>query len=111
MPNTYKVLGQSLPATANATDVYTVPASTSTVVSTITIANVTATAYTYRIAIRPAGAALAAFHYIAYDVTVSANDSVTLTLGITLATTDVITVRTSNASSIAFSIFGCEITP
>lgn len=110
MPNTYKVLGQSVPANTNATDVYTVPSATSTVVSTIVVANITATNYMYRIAVRPAGATLANQHYIAYDVTCAANDSVTLTLGITLAATDVITIRSSNATSLVFNVFGCEIT-
>jgi hypothetical protein len=106
----YKVLGQSCPANTNATDLYTVPSSTETVVSCITIANITSTAYTYRVAVRPAGASIANQHYIAYDVTVNANDSTTLVLGITLAATDVITVRSSNATSISFSAFGCELT-
>ena len=110
MAQTYKVLGQSVPANTNATDVYTVPSATSTVVSTIVVANITATNYTYRIAVRPAGATLANQHYLAYDVTCAANDSVTLTLGITLAATDVITIRSSNATSLVFNVFGCEIT-
>ena len=110
MPQTYKVLGQSCPGDTNAATLYTVPSATSTVVSCITIANITSTAYTYRVAIRPAGATLANQHYIAYDVTVAANDTTTLVLGITLATTDVITVRSSNATSLSFSAFGCEIT-
>lgn len=110
MGNTYKVLGQSVPANTNATDVYTVPSATSTVVSTIVVSNITATNYTYRIAVRPAGASIANQHYLAYDVTCAANDSVTLTLGITLAATDVITIRSSNATSLVFNVFGCEIT-
>lgn len=110
MPTTYKVLGQSVPANTNATDVYTVPSATSAVISTIVVSNITTTNYTYRIAIRPAGATLANQHYIAYDVTCAANDSVTLTLGITLAATDVITVRSSNATSLVFNVFGCELT-
>jgi hypothetical protein len=63
---------------------------------------------TFRIAVRPAGATLANQHYIAYNVTVGASDSTTLTLGITLATTDVVTVYASTAT-IAFSLFGSEI--
>ena len=110
MPNTYKVLGQSCPSGTTDTTLYTVPSATSTVVSCISIANITATAYTYRIAVRPAGATIANQHYLAYDVTIAANDSTTLVLGITLAATDVITVRSSNANSVSFSAFGCEIT-
>jgi hypothetical protein len=107
MPTVYKVLGQSNPAAATDTNLYTVPASTSTVVSTITVANLGISG-TYRIAIRPAGATLANQHYIAYDGGLNANDSITWTLGITLATTDVITIRSSN-TSFAFTAFGGEI--
>jgi hypothetical protein len=46
--------------------------------------------------------------YIAYDVTLPANTSDTLTLGLTLATTDVVTVYAS-ATNVAFSAFGSEI--
>lgn len=103
-----KVLGQLNPSATTATTLYTVPASTSTVVSTITVANQAASAGSFRIAIRPAGAALAALHYIAYDVAIPANNSITLTLGITLATTDVVTVYASSAS-MSFNIFGSEL--
>jgi hypothetical protein len=78
-------------------------------VSTLAIANRSATAATYRIAIRPAGATIANEHYIAYNVTVGASDSTTLTLGITLAATDVITVYASTAD-LTFNAFGSEIT-
>ena len=108
MATTYKVLGQSAPSATTATTLYTVPSATQTVVSTIAVSNRAATAATYRIAIRPAGAALANQHYIAYDSTVAANDSTMLTIGITLATTDVITVYASTAN-LSFSAFGSEI--
>ena len=103
----YKVLGQSNPSATTATTLYTVPAATSTVVSTIAVANL-GTSGTYRIAVRPAGASLANQHYIAYDGTLNANDTVTYTIGMTLATTDVVTVYASTAS-FAFSAFGSEI--
>jgi hypothetical protein len=109
MPTTYKVLGQSAPSATTNTTLYTVPALTSAVISTIVVANRVGTSATYRIAIRPAGATLANEHYIAYDVPVGAADSTTLTLGITLAETDVITVYSSTANT-SFSAFGSEIT-
>ena len=108
MATAYKVLGQQIPAATTATTLYTVPASTSTVVSTITICNQASSAATYRIAVRPAGATLAAVHYIVYGATVAASDSTALTLGLTLATTDVITVYSSTAT-LSFSAFGSEI--
>jgi len=104
----YKVLGQSNPAATTATTLYTVPASTSTVVSTIAICNQSASSDTFRIAIRPAGASLQAKQYIAYDNAIAANDLVTLTIGITLATTDVVTVYAGTAN-LSFNLFGSEI--
>ena len=108
MPTTYKVLGQSNPAATTATSLYTVPASTSTVVSSISICNLASSSATYRIAVRPAGAALANQHYLAYDVTVGASDTTIITVGLTLATTDVITVYSSTAN-LSFAAFGSEI--
>lgn len=108
MANAYKVLGQEdLPATT-LTDVYTVPASTETVISTLIIANRTASAETYRVAIRPAGASVSDEHYIAYDVPLAANDSTALTLGITLEATDVLSVYAS-AVDLSVNVFGTEI--
>ena len=108
MANILKVLGQSNPPATTATTLYTVPSATSTVVSTITICNQSASSDTYRIAIRPAGATLDPKHYIAYNGVIPAYDSISLTLGITLATTDVITVYAGTAT-LSFSAFGSEI--
>jgi len=108
MPTTYKVLGQSNPSATTATTLYTVPASTSAVVSTITVANLAGSSGTFRIAVRPDGETLANKHYIVYDATVAALDTITLTLGLTLDAADVITIYASNAS-FAFNIYGSEI--
>lgn len=108
MPTIYKVLGQSAPSATTDTTLYTVPASTDAVVSSIVIANRDSSAATFRIAVRPGGATLANQHYIAYDVTVGASDSTVLTLGLTLDATDVITVRASTAN-LSFSAYGSEI--
>ena len=108
MATTYKVLGQSNPAATTLTTLYTVPASTSTVVSTITVANQAATAATYRIAVRVAAAGISAAQYLAYDVSLPANATDTLTLGVTVAATDVISVYASTAT-MSFNAFGSEI--
>ena len=108
MATTYKVLGQSAPSATTNTDVYTVGSGKSAVVSTITVCNRSAVAVTYRIAIRVAGAAIANEDYLAYDATVPANDAINLTLGITLAATDVVTVYASTANT-SFNLFGSEI--
>jgi glucose-6-phosphate dehydrogenase assembly protein OpcA len=102
-----KVLGQSNPAATTLTTLYTVPASKEAVVSSISVANLTSTAATFRLAVRPAGASIANQHYIGYDITVGASDSTIITVGLTLATTDVLSVYASTAN-VAFQAFGDE---
>lgn len=110
MSTNYKILGQVNPSATTNTTLYTVPADTQAVISTIVVANLANSSATYRIALRPAGETLANKHYIAYDISVSANDSTTLTLGLTVDATDVVTVRAST-TDLTFSAFGSEITP
>jgi len=107
MGMTYKVLGQSAPAATTAADIYTVPVATSAVCSTLAIANRGASTLV-RVAIRPAGAALSNQHYIVYDAVVSQYDSLFLTIGVTLAATDVVTVY-AGSEHVSFSLFGSEI--
>lgn len=108
MATTYKVLAQVNPSATTATTAYTVPSATETVVSTITVANLSTSAVSYRIAVRPDGATLANQHYIAYDVVLAANDTTALTLGITLNAADVITVYAST-TNVSFNVYGSEI--
>ncbi len=110
MPETYKILGQ-IAATANTThNVYTVPASTQAVISSIVIVNRNASANcTYRVAAQNAGTTLANSHYLTFDAPIAALDTVALSLGVTLGNTDIISVYSANAN-ISFSVFGAEIT-
>jgi hypothetical protein len=108
MPTVYKVLGQSNPAATTAANLYTVPSATEAIVSTISVCNQGSASATFRIAVRPAGATLANEHYIAYDVAITGNNSTFITVGITLAATDIITIY-SSTSTISFSAFGSEI--
>jgi len=109
MPTAYKVLAQAAPSATTEATLYTVPSSTSAVVSTISIANQAGTSGTYRIAVRPAAdATTTQKHYIVYGATVAASDSIMLTLGVTLAAGDKIMVFASSAS-MSFSAFGSEL--
>ena len=75
MPTTYKVLGQSNPSATTEATLYTAPALTQSVVSSIAICNQAGTSATFRIAVRPsADATTAAKHYLVYGTTVDAND-------------------------------------
>lgn len=108
MATTYKVLAQSNPSATTNTDIYTVPAATEAVVSTIVICNQDAAAATFDIAVRPDGETLAAKHYVAKLVTVGASDSTTMTLGITMDADDVLTVQASTGT-VSFNVFGTEL--
>lgn len=112
MPNAYKVLAQSNPSATTNTLVYTVPSSTSTVISTVTICNQASSAGSYRIIIQPSAdvsSTILTKQYIAYDVSVAANDTTALSLGVTLTAGDVIKLYASSAN-ISINVFGSEIT-
>jgi len=108
MANAYKVLGQSSPVAATLTSLYTVPAATSAVSSTLTVCNY-GVSTTFRVAVRPAGAGIANQHYILYEVAINSNDTLFFTLGLSLATTDVVSVYAGTAT-VSFNLYGTEIT-
>jgi hypothetical protein len=108
MATAYKVLGQVAPAATTATAVYTVPSATEAVVSSVTVCNRAASAGTFRLAVRPDGAALANQHYVVYDTSIAANDTVILTIGLTLDATDVLEAYASSAD-MSFNAYGSEI--
>jgi hypothetical protein len=109
MTDAFKVLGQSKPAATTLTDLYTVPAATSTTVSTLMVCNQASAATTFRVSVAIAGAADALQQYEVYDAPIQGNDSIPLTLGITLATTDKIRVY-SGSGNLSFNAHGVEIT-
>lgn len=110
MAQVYKVLGQVNGTNAVLTDAYTVPAATSAIVSSIVISNRSGVADTYSVSVAVAGAADAYKQYLCNGVTINANSTITLTLGITLAATDVVRVIGTALSACSFNIFGTEIT-
>jgi hypothetical protein len=110
MATSYKTLGQVDLTTTSLTDLVTVGAGKEVIISTIVIANRTASADSFRIAIRTDGDAVSNKHYVAYDVPVAANDSTTLTLGISMVATDVLSVKATTADRLSINVFGAEIT-
>ena len=109
MATAYKVLGQSAPAATTATTLYTCPASTQTVISTISVCNRGSSSGTFRISVRPNGATLANQHYIAFDAAIAAKDTLFITVGATIDAADVLEVYASSAD-FSFNAFGSEIT-
>lgn len=107
MAQTLKVLGQVNLAATTLTAVYTVPASTSTVISSIVVCNRNAAARTFRLSVAVAGAADDPKQYLVYDTSIAANTSLAFALGISLATTDVLKAYAS-AVDVTVQAFGVE---
>ena len=105
MAAAYKVLAQSAPSAATATTLLT--AGSATIVSTLNAANIGGTQDTIRIAVRPAGAALANQHYIAYGVPLAAGAVFSIQGGLTLANTDVVTVYSTTGNT-SFTATGSD---
>lgn len=108
MATTYRVLGQSNPIANTLTTVYTVPSGTQAVVSTVTICNQANIATTFKLAVQPANAAIAAKHYVNYDTPLPANDTIALTIGMTLGNTDVVSANCATGN-VSINVFGSEI--
>ena len=107
MAEAIKVLGQLSPAATTLSTLYTVPALTSTVISTITICNRAGAATTFRLSVAVAGAADAVQQYSFYDTPLDPNQTLAPTLGITLGAGDVVRCYSGNGS-VSFNAFGSE---
>ena|SRR5207237_1623398 len=107
MAEVLKVLAQSNPPALTLTDVYTVPAATSTVVSSLVLANRAAVDTTFRLSLAISGAADSLKQYLYYDVTLFARDTFIATIGVTLAAADVVRVYVNDAS-VSINVLGAE---
>lgn len=110
MAKVYKVLGQKDPVATTPTTLYTVPAATSAVCSSLVVCNRdAAAAHAYRVSVAVVGAVAANEQYLFYDQPINANDTHKHVLGITLAATDVVRVY-ADAQQLSFNLSGAEIT-
>ena len=78
MATAYKILGQTLPTANTLSNVYVVPTSTSTIVSTITVTNQDTANANVDIIVRPVNEALAAKHYLLKNVQIPRADTLIL---------------------------------
>ena len=100
MPNTSKPLFRGAASTNTGTVLYTVPASTTAVITSIVVSNTSASAGTFTLAMN--GVALAT------AIAVGGNDSTVIDIKQSLLTTQTITGGAS-ATTINFHISGVEI--
>jgi hypothetical protein len=99
------------PGAATLTALYTVPVSTTAMVSRIMVANRSATPTSFRIALLPNGVAVGGVlseHYIAFDVPIGGNDTAEVPVGGGLEAGVTVAVLATLAT-LTFNIFGIEV--
>ena len=107
MATVRKVLGQVAASATTETDLYTVPAATSTVISSIVACNRGSSSAALRVSIAVGGGATATKDYLYYDLIIPPNETFIATVGITLSTTDKVKVYASTGN-LSFNLFGEE---
>jgi hypothetical protein len=116
MTTSYKILGQILPTANTLSNVYVVPAATSTIVSTITICNQSSANANVSIAVVPATDTLGNKNYIIKNVLLPAADTLILSPGLTLNAASYITANNGyfsgepSTANVSFCAFGVELT-
>jgi hypothetical protein len=107
MTVTYRVLGQANPTANTPAALYTNGTAYGAVGSTLNVCNLGSTATLFSAWVRVGGASTSTSQYIAYNTPLVANDAISLTIGITMANSDILMVS-STSSYVAFTLFGSE---
>lgn len=100
---------QGTAGTGTYATLYTTPAATEAVISTIVICNTAAASAQYRIGLDATEGTPGASEWLVYDAVIAANDTVALTLGVTMDASKYLRVS-SSADTVTFSAFLSEIT-
>jgi len=100
---------QGTSSTGTYTTVYTTPASTEAVVSSLVICNASSSDVTIRVALDDVEGTPASNEFLVYDATIAGNDTISLTLGICMDAEKYIRAS-SSSSACVFSAFVSEIT-
>lgn len=110
MPTAYKLSQvQGTASVGTYSTLYNTPASTQAVVSSLVITNQASSDVTVRVGMAGSASTPGASEWLVYDAVVAGNDTVALTLGITMPANEFIRVS-SSASTCNFSAFYSEIT-
>ena len=100
---------QGTASTGTYVTLYTTPTSTSAVISSIVICNQTASELTVRIGLTTTAGTPTSAQFLVFDAVVAGNDTVSLTLGVTMDASKFLRVS-SSANTCSFSAFVSEIT-
>jgi hypothetical protein len=99
---------QGTAGTSTYATLYTTPSSTVANISTIAICNTAASSATYRIAIMGTEGTPAAANWLVYDGTVPGNDTIFLTIGISMSAQKYLRIS-SSANTVSFTAFVSEV--
>jgi hypothetical protein len=106
----YTILGQSAPTSTTEAILYTVPGGREAIVSTVTTTCLaTSGSVKVRLNVCKTAASSSNANALWYDLTLYPGQAETLTLGIGLAATDTLRVKTDTANGASFQAFGTEI--
>jgi hypothetical protein len=108
MPQSYEILGQVSPSANTLNNVYVTGASSSAIVSTITIHNFSDSNSSYSLLVRPINEAEASKHFIIRGGIVPARELITITGAVTMNSSAILAANT-NGASISFNAYGVEI--
>lgn len=99
---------QGTASTGTYATLYTTPAATEAVISSIVICNQSASAITVRIGLDTTAGTPGASEFLVYDAPIAGNDTVSLTLGVSLPAERYIQIS-SSANTCSFTAFVSEI--
>lgn len=109
MGEALKILGQLVPSINILSPLYVVPSSASASVSSLIICNQNTIQILFRISVALGGAADDPKQYLYFDVPLDGNDTFIATIGLSLASNDVVRIQ-SDTDNVSFNISGVEVT-
>jgi hypothetical protein len=109
LATTYKILGQVRPTGTAVADLYTVPASTEAVISTITATNVDGTASDISLYVVPSAGTASVENALVFEAQLAANVVQAFTIGITMGAADKLSVQSATGSAVTYQAFGSEL--
>ena len=108
MAEVKKILGQVALAAAAQVDVYTVPASTQVVGSSVVFCNTSGANRTFKLSVAIAGALDTPSQYLYFNEPLPKDRSYIATIGITLGAGDIIRAEASGVG-VSVNVFGVEV--
>lgn len=108
MADSIKILAQLAPSATTLTDFYVVPTGATTTISSLYVANRSASDAYFRVSVAFTGATDSTKQYLYYDTNIPPNETFVATVGITMGATDIMRVYSSNIN-LSFNLFGLEL--